>query len=140
MPFLIQYLCTTHTTPWGIITSIFVHRDLNHFMSNMISLLLYTALFIFTNMNLSEHEKKRRSVFFLRVVFLSATLANVGWIIVAPNIFSAGSSGAVYASLGIMFGFSLINSICLSKSSSHTLTEYTSALPKATPSVTRIPS
>ena len=111
MPFLIQYLCTTQTTPWGIITSIFVHRDLNHFMSNMISLLLYTALFIFTNMNLSEHEKKRRSVFFLRVVFLSATLANVGWIIVAPNIFSAGSSGAVYASLGIMFGFSLINSI-----------------------------
>ena len=99
------------TTPWGIITSIFVHKDLKHFISNMGSLLFTTILFICINLNLNEHDKKRRSSFYFKVVFLSAILANLGWLLLQPNNVLNGSSGAAYSSFGIMFGFTLINSI-----------------------------
>jgi membrane associated rhomboid family serine protease len=108
-PFLMNFLAVSVNTPWGILTSLLLHKDWLHFSQNMISLLFYAFLFATTNMHLISQEKGKRSSFFLRVIFFSAILANVIWIIILPKEKSIGSSGIVYASVGTTMGFSLNN-------------------------------
>lgn len=110
-PFMMDYLAASAKTPWGILTSLFVHKDWLHFSQNMVSLIILTFLFAMTNVHLDEQEKLKRSSFFLWDIFFSAILANILWVIILPQAKSAGSSGVVYASIGLVMGFSL-NNIC----------------------------
>jgi hypothetical protein len=73
----------------------------------MLHLLFFTFLFATINMHLSDQEKSKRSSFFLWNLFFSAILANVVWVVVLPQAKSLGSSGIVYASMGIVMGLSL---------------------------------
>ncbi|MBO3833139.1 MAG: rhomboid family intramembrane serine protease [Candidatus Brockarchaeota archaeon] len=109
LPLMMDYLAASAKTPWGILTSLLVHKDWLHFSWNMISLTICSFLFAMTNMHLEEQEKHKRSLFFLWNIFFSATLANILWVIICPQVKSIGSSGVVYASIGIVMGFSLAN-------------------------------
>ncbi|MEM2173269.1 MAG: rhomboid family intramembrane serine protease [Thermoproteota archaeon] len=106
---MVDYLAASLDTPWGILTSLFVHKDWLHFSQNMVSLIILTFIFAITNMHLAKQEKRRRSSLFLWNIFFSAILVNILWVIILPHVKSIGSSGIVYASTGIVMAFSLNN-------------------------------
>src|SRR5881628_3057869 len=53
-------LAASRTNPVGVFTSVFAHWDATRFLSNTSTLLLYTALFIFSSYRLTRAERKRR--------------------------------------------------------------------------------
>lgn len=112
-PALFDISVASGQTPWGIITSLFVHSGFEHLLVNMIGLLMFSALFLVTNFFLSVKEKTERSWFSLLVVFSMAILSNALWISLIPTISTAGSSGVVFALQGVVLGFSLLNSFGL---------------------------
>ena len=106
-------LGASSTTPWGIITSLFIHTGFEHLKNNMIGLFLIMLIFIITNISLTDEERKRRTRLMLFVIFSAAILSNLLWIIIFQNQNSIGESGINYAALGSILGFTLINSLIL---------------------------
>jgi membrane associated rhomboid family serine protease len=105
-------LAASRATPWGVVTSIFVHLSLTHLASNMIGLFVYTLLFAFCNSSLTPENKRKIEPFFLICVFGSAIAANICWVCLTPAR-SLGASGIVYAVQGVLLGFSLINGLSI---------------------------
>jgi membrane associated rhomboid family serine protease len=112
-PKINSILAASRATPWGVITSIFVHSSLTHLASNMIWLFLYTLLFAVCNISLASENKRKIEPFFLICVFGSAIVANIFWICLTSER-SLGASGVVYAVQGVLLGFSLINGLSIS--------------------------
>ena len=110
-PGLNDVLAASGRTPWGIVTSLFVHDGIEHLSFNMISLFVFSLVFASSNSFLSETEKKRRIHFFFIVSFSAAILSNLLWITLIPQIGTIGASGTVYASEGVMMGFCMMNSL-----------------------------
>ncbi|MEM3449374.1 MAG: rhomboid family intramembrane serine protease [Nitrososphaerota archaeon] len=106
---MVEYLAASINTPWGILTSLLVHKDWLHFGQNTASLIILTFLFATINMHLEEQEKHSRLIFFLWNILFSAILANILWVIILPQVKSIGSSGVVYALTGVVMAFSLNN-------------------------------
>ena len=112
-PWSNDILVASPRTPWGIVTSLFTHLEVQHLAVNMVGLLAFLLLFVTSNISLSEQETSRRIFFLLLVIFLAATLSNLFWIILMPNVNATGSSGLVFASEGVVIGFALLNSLKL---------------------------
>ena len=110
-PVLNDILKASRVTPWGVVTSLFVHQGPEHLAFNMIGLLAFIVLFSTTNWHLSKQEIGKRVSLFLIVIFLMALLSNISWIILIPQVGTAGSSGLVFASEGIVMGFTLQNGL-----------------------------
>jgi membrane associated rhomboid family serine protease len=111
-PKINSILAASRATPWGVITSIFVHSSLTHLASNMIGLFTYTLLFAVCNISLTSENKRKIEPFFLICVFGSAIAANIFWIYLTSER-SLGASGIVYAVQGVLLGFSLINGLSI---------------------------
>lgn len=112
-PSLSDTLLASSQTPWGVITSIFIHLESQHLIANMVAFLVFLVLFVVINIFLPQEEKMRRERFLLLNIFVSAILSNLMWIILLPNVNATGASGLVYASEGVMLGFALLNSLKL---------------------------
>lgn len=110
-PFITSLLYESRSTPWGIITSIFVHASLfHHFLINIAVLLSMCFSFVCGNFELKSEEKRYRSYVFLVVTFLAAVVANTIYFLIlyffnAPSS-ALGSSGAVSASIAVVLHFS----------------------------------
>jgi len=105
-------LAVSRTTPWGVVTSIFVHSSAVHLAYNMVGLFVYALLFAVCNSSLTSETKNRIQSFFLFCVFGSAIASNVLWVFLTPQP-SLGASGVVYAVQGVLLGFSLMNGLSI---------------------------
>ena len=99
-------LSDSRQTPWGVVTSIFVHSGSVHLASNVTALFTYVVLFVLVQGSLTPSDKKRRSQFLLLDIFISGILANILFLLVSTGS-AAGASGVVYASEGVVTGFAL---------------------------------
>jgi membrane associated rhomboid family serine protease len=111
-PKINSFLAASRATPWGVITSIFVHSSLTDLAFNMIGLFVYTLLFAVCNISLTSENKRKIEPFFLICVFGSAIVANIFWICLTSGR-SLGASGIVYAVQGVLLGFSIINGLSI---------------------------
>ena len=107
-PSLYTFLIASRSTPWGVITSLSIHMDVNHLVTNLLGLFLFILVFCFTNFYLLHNEISGRVRFFIVLIMVATILSNIFWIIIA-NLGSIGASGLVYASEGGVTGFSLLN-------------------------------
>lgn len=112
----VRLLSSSLETPWGIVTSLFVHAGEQHLIDNLRGLSIFLFLFIFTNLHLSETRLKMRVFFSSLLIFASALLSNAVSILLMPDIAAVGASGLVYALIGVTLGFSLSNAVELLKS------------------------
>jgi len=84
-------LLASSQTPWGVITSIFIHLESQHLIANMVALLVFLILFAIINIFLPKEERIRRERFLLLNIFMSAILSNLLWIILLPNVNATGA-------------------------------------------------
>jgi len=113
--FIIQHFSASFITPWGVVTSLFVHGDVDHYISNLIATFL--AIFIFTLINIEDDDVTSLSSFLFYSTLGIAILSNILWITASwiysyPNIPSGrsfGSSGIGYALYGINIGLMMLN-------------------------------
>jgi len=111
--FIDTWLRAYPTKPWTIVTAMFVHFEIGHFLANLVGLLGFLGLFVLANWSF-ELMAGRRVSFPLSVIFGSATVANLVnvKIIPAPLPGSSpfGASGIVYGLIGTTIGLALVNS------------------------------
>ena len=96
-------------TPWGVFTSLFIHRNLNDLLLNLLGLGSFFLIFTFSNIHLLSKERSKRASFFLASIIFSALLSNFIWILII-DIGTIGASGLIYSSEGAVTGFCLLNS------------------------------
>lgn len=116
-------LAASRKTPWGIITSLFVHENEAHLLNNMIALFTFLMLLVTSNAFLSKEEMKRRIMSSLLVIFLLPVVLNLSLISLFPKLKMIGSSGIVYALEGRCLGLSLLNALELRRIRNHTKNE-----------------
>jgi membrane associated rhomboid family serine protease len=109
-PNIEKILSASRLTPWGIITSIFVHSSFSHLVLNMGSLFAFIFLFALCNSIFDFKVKRKIENFFLVSVFVFAVVSNILWIAFSLGG-SIGASGLVYAVEGYLIGFSLGTSL-----------------------------
>lgn len=94
-------------SPWGIVTSIFIHGSVPHVEGNAIALFwMMVSLVVLSEVNADIFRRARRSFLFWGP-FVSAAAAGLLFYLVAPNATSFGASGVVYASLGVAVALAL---------------------------------
>lgn len=109
-PATICLLSDSPNTPWGIVTSMFVHGSFwPHYLVNMTLLFLLASIFAFTNDSIPPMERRSRQLVLIFGMFLSGASANV--VLLWANGSGYGASGLVYAAWGITSVFSLFNFI-----------------------------
>jgi len=112
-PATICVLSDSPRTPWGIVTSLFVHESFaGHYLPNMIGLFAFAFFFARTNDSLPEARRESRQRVFIGGMFASAIAANLVWLWLsrdASGRINYGSSGLVYAALGVTLAYSLDN-------------------------------
>jgi len=99
------------STPWGIVTGIFVHKDFDHYAGNMAVLLTFILIFVSVNLPFDGLEQQRRTTLFSWTVFVAAVTANLLWILrfrEAPEG-AYGASGVVYAAMMMVTMFAPLN-------------------------------
>jgi membrane associated rhomboid family serine protease len=111
IPDLQEVFAASRKTPWGIVTSLFVHLDVSHLLNNMMALFLFLMLFLASNIFLSKDELKTRIRNMFLTILAFPVMLNFSWIFSFPDITIIGSSGIVYTLEGICFGFSLPNAL-----------------------------
>lgn len=92
-------------TPWGIITSILVHRNIEHFLLNFQAMMTFLLFYILLNM-LNQRIKSDDLPFYFSP-FISAALANVFSLLIFPEYTSLGASGVSSAMEGYDFALAL---------------------------------
>jgi membrane associated rhomboid family serine protease len=107
-PWIDSLLVASRSTPWGVVTSLFIHSDISHLAMNLVGLLSFLLVFTFTNYYFPADEIASRVLFFIAAILITTVLSNILWIIIA-NIGTIGASGLVYASEGAVTGFCLLN-------------------------------
>ncbi len=105
-PSLYDLLSASRKTPWGVVTSIFVHYNLLHITGNIVLLFAFLLLFTELHKNVLSSQKHKGSFFFAWNIFLSGILANILFILISSGS-AAGASGVVFASEGVTMGFAL---------------------------------
>jgi len=110
-PSLQEILSASYKTPWGIVTSLFVHSDVPHLLNNMLAFFLFLMLLLSSNIFLSKDELKTRIKNSFLAIFSFPVMLNLFWICIFPDIKILGSSGIVYTLEGVCFGFSFLNSL-----------------------------
>lgn len=102
------YLSAARSTPWGIVTSLFLHRTLGHFINDFATLCIYSALLVPMIFDLDREERRSQTTLLIAMAYGSAVLANAVWVILTPAS-SMGSSGLDYGLIGVILGLSLHN-------------------------------
>ena len=81
---------------WRLITSMFLHGDPIHLLSNMFALLLFGATV--------ENNKSISKIKFLIIYFISGLIGNLFSLIFLPlDAISLGASGAIFGLIGVVF-------------------------------------
>lgn len=80
--------------PWTLVTSIFLHANLEHLFFNMV------ALFMF-GISLESRIRQRN---FILIFFLAGVIGNLGYMVTAPTATTpaVGASGAIYGIMGAL--------------------------------------
>jgi membrane associated rhomboid family serine protease len=89
----------------GVVTSIFVHKDVTHLGVNM--LIAFSALLFYSLA--SSISGIRNESFTIVTIWISAILANLAYVLIYPNSRVGGSSGLVSAFLASIATFAYIN-------------------------------
>lgn len=90
----INYRVLEQLEIWRLFTSMFLHADILHLVSNMIGLLLF-GTFI---------ENATSRLVYLIIYFVSGLVGNiVSLFLLSPNVISLGASGAIYGLIGASF-------------------------------------
>jgi membrane associated rhomboid family serine protease len=89
----------------GVVTSIFVHKDIVHLGVNLT--LAFTALLLYSFSNIISG--RRNDNFMVMATLLSAILANLAYVFMSPYSRVAGSSGLVSAFLGGIMTFAFLD-------------------------------
>lgn len=108
---LLPDLGASGRTPWGILTSFFAHSGWNHLMDNLQAMLLYSGLFILSNIFFLDRSGSKRVRLFVFGALGLGVGATALWVILKPDSATYGSSGLVYAVEGLVVGFALHNSL-----------------------------
>jgi membrane associated rhomboid family serine protease len=106
-----EILAVSRRTPWGIITSLFVHANEKHLLNNMIALFVFFLLLLGSNVFHSKGELKRRIFTTLLLMICIPIVLNLLFIIYFPELKLIGSSSIIYTLEGRCIGYSLINSL-----------------------------
>ena len=108
-------LASSTSTPWGVVTAIFIHANSTHIGFNLLFLWIWT-IFLVIEHDLLKHsfltkaQIGKRLGFMVVFVFGSAIASNIIWsILLKPGSTTMGSSGVVYALSGACLVFSLMN-------------------------------
>lgn len=100
------------STPWGVVTAIFVHGDFGHYLGNVAWLALLVLLFAVLSRMFDGQERRRRASLFAWTVLVAAIVANSVFIWRFPASEGAyGASGAVYAAIGVVVMFASFNAV-----------------------------
>lgn len=114
-PSSLDYLTLSADRPWAFLPSAFVHWDSSHLFNNLWAFVGFGLVFVFVNMFGSMERKKYWSKFFFYLVFIGGILAGVIEFLarhfMGRHDTIAGSSGLVYASIGVLFASSLFISL-----------------------------
>lgn len=84
---------------WRLITSNFIHIDLNHLLGN--------SLFLFPLMIICE--KIIDKIYILFIIFIGCITSSLYLYFIIPYYEVLGSSGIVFDLLGILFGYTILN-------------------------------
>ena len=111
-PAITDVLSASSRTPWGIVTSVFVHGGgAGHLVVNLLVLFVFLILFSVSNINSKTRQKRAMIIFVLTTIFIVAIISNFLWVELFPENTSSGSSGVVFAAEGVTMAFSLSNTI-----------------------------
>lgn len=102
-------LIASPSTPWGVVTSIFVNSSVDKLISNISGLLMYSLFFSLANFFLPSSERRGRSLIITVLVFPSAIISNIFWIALFPQLSASGTSGIVYGLEGTILVFAFAN-------------------------------
>lgn len=109
----LAWMRASASTPWGVVTAIFVHAGVDHYADNMEGLLLLFPLFAVLNVFPDDAEQRRRACLFVWTVVVAAVTANVAWVWYFPTASPAdgalGASGVLYAAIGMVLMAGLAN-------------------------------
>jgi len=108
-PFVLQLLCSSIKTPWGIVTGIFVHSLDEHLFGNLITIAAYFFMFMYLSVSFSFEAKPAKAKSLVIIVFATAVFANIVSLILVPQVKSIGASGIGFAILGVIFAESFKN-------------------------------
>jgi membrane associated rhomboid family serine protease len=80
--------------PWTLITYVFLHRDIWHFILNMFFMVFFAPVL----------ERKIGSTKFLLIFFLSGIVAGIGWSLtsVSPAVGASGALCGIFATLAVL--------------------------------------
>jgi membrane associated rhomboid family serine protease len=106
---LLEELDASDTNLAGIFTSVFAHYNWTYLVGNAGTFVVYTGLFIGTNVFRGPAERVRRSRWYAALLLPLAWTVNFLDVVVAHSG-GRGASGAVMAGFGIMLAFCLLNS------------------------------
>jgi len=96
-------LCTHDTSPWGVVTSVFLYDS----WLNIPAYFLILVAYVSPSDYLKSDERRKRARFALVAMLFSAFLANSLWLLAKPATFSWGASGVVYGLWGVLLAFTL---------------------------------
>jgi len=108
-PTLLHLLSSAEATPWGVVTSIFVHWPLEHLLLNIAGIGVSTFLLIEIVLFNSETNPIKVSLFFCLCPFVSGVAANILFLAFLPKSTSYGASGVLYAMEGVLIFASLLS-------------------------------
>ncbi len=112
---LIVLLQLTKGNAISIVTSMFVHYDIKHLLTNMSAIITYTLLLIimtnqaaYRNSIFKDVENRFRSVYYVFIALGATMVSHTVWItFTQPYMFAGGSSGFSYSLIGINVGYAL---------------------------------
>lgn len=102
-------LALSNSTPWGTVTSIFVHSGFMHLVSNLAALWVWIIIIVMPDSLMDAQGIRRRMRTFPAITLGSAIAINVAWIILVPVSVSRGASGLDFAFVGAALGYILSN-------------------------------
>ncbi len=110
-----DYLTLSADRWWAFTPSVFVHNDSAHLFSNLWVFIEFIAIFVIVNAYSGVEKKERWSKIFLYVIFVAGIAAGAIQLLAGHlagrQVNIGGSSGIVYASIGVLFAFSLCTSL-----------------------------
>ncbi|MGC8533791.1 MAG: hypothetical protein ACP5MV_04170 [Candidatus Parvarchaeum sp.] len=101
----VEQLCSSYSTPLGAFTSIFIYDSWTNILAFVVFFVFLWAIEIFAR----DYVRPRRANFAAVFMYVSGISANLIEIAYNHNIISFGPSGVVYAFIGIIVSFSVIN-------------------------------
>ncbi|MEW6593060.1 MAG: rhomboid family intramembrane serine protease, partial [Candidatus Hadarchaeota archaeon] len=114
-PLIQESLSLAPDKPWGVLTSAFVHGDAGHLLNNIQGFALSCVFFLLANFGLNLKERRHISRLFAWLIFISAFASDAVELVIwqlsaTTGVSSFGSSGIVYASLGVVLSSAIFSS------------------------------